>query len=884
MAKLYPPQIEGTIPAFCKSSNINETFITVPFAMNKAVSWKDFTYFTLKVKSIQTNNQIYYTNVLTSEKSTNLNKEKMEIYFPIEDSVLDEKFKIGTSYKIQIAYRNENGDGYFSTVGIIKYTTNPDVYIADQQNGILQSANNSYLGVYSQKDRDVTEKLYSYRFDIRNNEGDIVETSGDLIHNHENDDYNYESNDEYSIKKILEDNKIYSIQYTITTTNGFVKSSPRYRIIQQTTVDPEIKASLQVEMNEENGYVNINLLGEKDENGVEYGATGTFLICRSSSEDQFGSWSEVCRFALYGDYPSNYSWKDFTVQHGFEYIYSLQQYNQSYKIYSNRMLSNSITANFEHCFLYDGKRQLKIKYNPKISSFKTTLLETKTNTIGSQYPFFFRNGNVNYKEFPISGLISYLSDEEELFITNEELFLDDYSNLKREHTLFPDITSKDSEYFYNMFDVNHAYALQDEYAKRESPDSNENKISSQRLRTTNLTDYNITAERVFKLKVLEFLDNGEPKLFRSPTEGNYIVRLSNSSLTPNDQLNRMIHTFSTTATEVDDYSYSKLGTYNLLDISEPTIKQLRWKTVLVNDLINSAERDANNNIKSTWLSIGSPNNVQSIQCLGMLPGDRIRIHYNDVNPSLGTADVQIGMTGAYYTSFDVSPTSVEVMNNCQQGQITIGYYSTSLNHFNTYRKINMSDLPIKQFIGEHKNDIVEDMEDIKFKVTKYNFVNFIKRPLKTVDSEDEMTSNLFIYIYKDKYYDGVTKEEIKDYKCKFYIDDKEFDLTETINYYLSDFPSIPKITLENGVALDISVQRREIEYDVEELNSDVGLQKTNYIVALNDLEKIITKTQYESIADYELYLNNAKARCELEYNKYLEVLTQALEEKEVLNI
>ena len=48
MAKLYPPQIEGTIPAFCQSSSANETYITVPFAMNKAVSWNDFTYFTLK--------------------------------------------------------------------------------------------------------------------------------------------------------------------------------------------------------------------------------------------------------------------------------------------------------------------------------------------------------------------------------------------------------------------------------------------------------------------------------------------------------------------------------------------------------------------------------------------------------------------------------------------------------------------------------------------------------------------------------------------------------------------------------------------------------------------------------------------------------------------
>lgn len=885
MAKLYPPQIEGTIPAFCQSSSANETYITVPFAMNKAVSWNDFTYFTLKIKSIQTNNQIYYTNVSISENSPNINKEKMEIYFPITDSNLATNFKVGTSYKLQIAYREDGIDGYFSTVGIIKYTSNPDVYIADQTNGALQSVNNTYVGVYSQKNRDVTEKLYSYRFDVRNSNGDLIETSGELIHNHENDDYNYESNDQYSIIKTLEENKIYTIQYTITTVNGFVKSSPRYRIIQQTTVDPEIKAELQVNMNNENGYVNINLIGEKNNDGIEYSATGTFLICRSSSEDRYGSWSEVCRFALYGEQPSNYSWKDFTVQHGFDYIYSLQQYNQTYKVYSNRILSNTITANFEHCFLYDGKRQLKIKYNPKVSSFKTTLLESKTNTIGAQFPFFFRNGNVNYKEFPISGLISYLSDEEELFLTNEDLLLDDYDNLKREHTLQSGIKSADNEYFYNMLDANQAYILQDEYRKRELADSNENKINGQKIRTTNLTDYNITAERIFKLKVLEFLDNGKPKLFRSPTEGNYIVRLSNSSLTPNDQLNRMIHTFSTTATEIDNYNYSKLGEYNLLDISEPVVKQLRWKTILISDVINAAVANGDTD---PWLSIGSPNNIQSIQCLGMLPGDRIQIRYNDVSGS-GISDIQIGITGAYYTSFDVSPMSISIMNTCRQGQITIGYYGTSLNHFDTYRKINMSDLPIKQFIGEHTNDILEDMQDIKYRVTKYNFTNFVKRPLKTVNGFDEMISDLFIYILDGKYYDGTSKNIINNYQCKFYIDDKEIDLTETINFQLDNFLTIPKITLGNGVALDISVQRREIEYDVEQIKDKVIKAHNSYISALEKVQKLIAPTDEEQEnekfeVNYDSDLKKAKADCQIEYEVYLQILTKALQEKEVLDV
>jgi hypothetical protein len=43
-------------------------------------------------------------------------------------------------------------------------------------------------------------------------------------------------------------------------------------------------------------------------------------------------------------------------------------------------------------------------------------LESKVEVIGGRYPFFFRNGNVKYKEIPISGLLSYLLDDDGCFL------------------------------------------------------------------------------------------------------------------------------------------------------------------------------------------------------------------------------------------------------------------------------------------------------------------------------------------------------------------------------------------------------------------------------------------------------------------------------------
>jgi hypothetical protein len=82
--------------------------------------------------------------------------------------------------------------------------------------------------------------------------------------------------------------------------------------------------------------------------------------------------------------------------------------------------------------------------------------------------------------------------------------------------------------------------------------------------SSSLTDENIYKERIFKREVLDWLNNGQPKLFRSPTEGNFIVRLMNCSLTPNDTLGRMIHSFSATAYEIADCTMENLEKYNLL--------------------------------------------------------------------------------------------------------------------------------------------------------------------------------------------------------------------------------------------------------------------------------------------------------------------------------
>ena len=71
-------------------------------------------------------------------------------------------------------------------------------------------------------------------------------------------------------------------------------------------------------------------------------------------------------------------------------------------------------AEWEHAFLLEstgngklsGTKQLKLKFDFQISSYKTNISESKTDTIGSKYPFIRRNGNMYYRSFPITGTIT----------------------------------------------------------------------------------------------------------------------------------------------------------------------------------------------------------------------------------------------------------------------------------------------------------------------------------------------------------------------------------------------------------------------------------------------------------------------------------------------
>ena len=527
--KLYPPTINETCPAFYKENGIVK--ITIPFSMNRAAT-NDIKGFSLKIRTVYSNSLI---SLLKTTKDIQTVLKNKEVSFILTDT---SNMVVGQYFKVQLAYISKDDIvGYYSTVGIAKYTTKPKVYIYNLTEENETSAFQSkYIGVYEPTE-DISERPYSYNFLLKQG-NNVIEESGWKIHNSEiprdeglvNSLAETASIDTYCFTHYINNNsdeqESYSLSYKVRTINNLEISSPIY-ILNEPILNAEVleNLSLQVENIFDEGYIKLSF--SLSDNNTTLESPLSIAIFRADDSDNFTSQKMIktVYFSNNQDIIKNGSFKDFAIKQGSTYKYSFRALvkNNNYSTAKNA-IPDTIMADFEDMFLWDGKSQVKIRFNPQVTSFKTNYLEQKIETIGSQYPFIFRNGVVKYKEFPISGLISYKMDNHELFINAKD-------------------------------DLN---IILGEQLEREKNPANQDTFNQQNVETFDLVNYNIAAERKFKLKLLDWLSDGKIKMFKSPTEGNYLVRLLNVSLSPEKTVGRMLHNFSCTAYEVKDYNYDSL--------------------------------------------------------------------------------------------------------------------------------------------------------------------------------------------------------------------------------------------------------------------------------------------------------------------------------------
>lgn len=332
----------------------------------------------------------------------------------------------------------------------------------------------------------------------------------------------------YHFKKQLNSSKyIYTAQYI--TVNGFedVKSDI-ITISAQPSISLDYKLKIAddkddkngVAYDEDRGCVSIQIdKTVKEINDEEK----TYILRRTDMTSDFSIWEDIHQFSGSNNDLANefneYIYQDMSIESGVVYKYGLQELLDENGSRSKTIINESyIVRDFSYGYLFgSNEQQLILKYDSLVDSVKTNIKENKVETIGSKYPFIFRNGNIDYKTFSLNGTIAYSIDEEDTFKKDNSL------------DVFLGI-SGDLIALYNSFD-----SVKKQYYY----------------------------ERKFREKVLDFLKDGKVKLFKSATEGNILVRLTDVQCSFKNELGNLIAEFSCNAIEMDDYTFENCEKYGL---------------------------------------------------------------------------------------------------------------------------------------------------------------------------------------------------------------------------------------------------------------------------------------------------------------------------------
>lgn len=564
------------------SNNIYPPIVT-PFAPNFIIGSDKScrVYFSISAyNSIKEYQDIHITVTRQSDNITALSKEKYpsqikvasiatvmidpdrtsndKYYITLINDDIEGGFQTGIVYKVQMRFSNHAMGGYdnqkdgidnylslhlnafseWSQVCLVQGINQPEVQIKNGSGGILviddnNIFNNDTLEVVGTLVTDDTDPLRQYELNLYNSNNELIETSGVLfpVYQSSQDQINY------VFKKALQDaeNYILEIKYM---TYGLYEEIVKYPIFVLLNSIEKLDVYIKPIEDQENGRIGLHITSD-----LVMPFAGIITIRRTSSKTDFELWEDVHTVEL-RDEKLDYTWYDYTIESGVWYKYCVQKRNSAGNRGIVTRLDTPVMIIFDSLFLGADGTQIKIKFNPQVSSFQKTVNDTKIDTIGAKYPYIRRNGATAYRQFPISGLITFLMDGDKIFTDRGEFYNEESLTLYKE---------------YN--DKNRIDIFND-----------------------------ITYERDFREKVMDFLYKHNVKLYRSATEGNILVKLMNVTFQPNQTLGRRIYSFQCTAYEVADYTIENIDYYGIQEVVAPdttgkalieqTLYNGQWDTVI----------------------------------------------------------------------------------------------------------------------------------------------------------------------------------------------------------------------------------------------------------------------------------------------------------------
>lgn len=622
MKNFYPPVMPTTIPTFIVGTRPRIHFQVSAYMSINAVN-SNIVQVTVRK---QANNALVINKDFNSGSeiyTTIISQDAEGYYIEIDPRLVP--MNAGEYYKVQARFLssniqisqiefkskiNEYVEDYmseWSTVCLIRPISKPSINLAafdaisNTKQIFLQTSSLTLKGKLEFADNDEIETLDSYKIWLYEGDKSSVTTSDELIV-----ETDWKFNSSYTLNEIncligynLEDRLKYLLKVECVTSGGYILDKYYYFTPLLSTL-AEIENIEAVVKNDSEQGCNRVVIKSTDETTF----SGFLVLKRASNEDGFKIWTDLQCF-YFSNEKVNISYKDFLIEHGMIYRYQLviedDRYNRStpYDILAHieekdniRLIGHkadeqseievlngsalSIMGELDTMSLVGSDTEmLNIKFDPTVSNFQYTVVESKTDTLGGKYPFIRRNGDTYYRQFSIGGLITHFcEDYDPREYSNANIKkLDSTRDFSEDEVLSygDSLVEKRNKYVYNMETpletsssakkVNY-FAMKDGYDrhfyKKENADTN-SEILYHRFQGTN----DELLEKKYRDYVISFLYKNAVRLFKSPTEGNVLVKLMNISLTPKQELNRIVYDFTATAFEIDEFTIENCIKYGI---------------------------------------------------------------------------------------------------------------------------------------------------------------------------------------------------------------------------------------------------------------------------------------------------------------------------------
>lgn len=281
---------------------------------------------------------------------------------------------------------------------------------------------------------------------------------------------------------------------------------------------------------------------------------------------------------------------------------------------------------YGNSFLLDGSRQLRLAGNTIISRYQRNTSDSFTRTIGSKYPFYNRSAKTNYRTYSVQSLVSIEFDPTNTFFSypfwkaapwslREAYLSGGYEGVEKERFLrgrediHGELIDNEKElpfWAYSPLKViegeegeGRTILLPEQWIRTDTAFSRGRRrtrigtpdlqgaalvetfgeghlaggpltqhtdipeVEITTLRDSGNSDDKIYGERRFREEVLDWLTDGKVKVFKTETEGNIMVMVSDVSMSPLNGT-RLVYTVSMTLTEIDEYSDEALKRYKIL--------------------------------------------------------------------------------------------------------------------------------------------------------------------------------------------------------------------------------------------------------------------------------------------------------------------------------